>query len=237
MSRSVTDCGSQGGAGIGVHSRALRPLDHSPVPESIEVTVIRSQDAVGQIAVRIERAYRRLYPGWVPVGLTPGVWESAAARLLEGPGVARGTPVDPELYVAVQVRRRHSPDPWAELTQRRSLDRYLRALRRIVGQLRQELKSEVRRAECLLVRGVALEEVLRSEAVRISPLGRYILAYRAGRRDLSSCHRVAAARQHRSCPLYRLASRSLLPGHAYPLSDLATRRVDTDREIGAFSLN
>ena len=195
--------------------------------------MICSQDAIDLVATRIESAYRRRYPRWLAIGLTPGVWESAASRLLEASAERPKVPIDPELYVAVQPRAGHTPDPWAELTQRRSLQRYRKSLRLIIGQLRKELKSEVQRAESRFLRGMSLEEVLAEEESRISPLTRYILAYRAGRHDLSKKHRVAAENQHRSCPLYRLAARSLLPGHAYPSSDPACKA----REFAAFSLN
>ena len=195
--------------------------------------MICSQDAIGLIAARIERAYRRRYPRWLAIGLTPGAWESAASRLLEASSERPSIPIDPELYVAVQAGGGLTPDPWAELTQRRSSRRYLTALRRIIGQLRKELSVEVRLAESRFLRGTSLDQVLAEEEGRISPLTRYILAYRAGREDLSSRHRAAAEDQHRSCPLYRLASRSLLPGHAYPEAEPAWK----GQEFAAFSLN
>ena len=199
--------------------------------------MICSQDAIGHLASRIERAYRRRYPRWHPVGLTPGVWDSAAFRLLEASNDGPKLPIDPELFVAVQDPTGLSPDPWAELTQQRSLDRYINSLRRIVGQLRKELGAEVRRAESRLLRGMSLDQVLAKEGGRISPLGRYILAHRAGRQDLSMKYRAEAENQHRSCPLYRLASRPLLPNHAYPTSEFATNPATMGQEFIAFSLN
>jgi hypothetical protein len=218
-------------------SRDSRPLDLQRLRPFQEVTVILSQDALDQIADRIERAYRRNYPGWVASGLTPGVWSSAAARLLEIPAEFASYPVDPELFVAVQVRSRFSPDPWSELTQRRSIVRYLKALKRIATQLRDDLNAEVQRAECRMIRGLSLDVVLETEGHRISPLACYILAHRAGRSDLSLKYRASAERQHQSCPMYRLASRSLLPSHAYPSTDLDSNRSLRGREIAAFSLN
>ena len=195
--------------------------------------MISSQDDIDLIAGRIERAYRRRYPRWHAVGLTPGIWQSAASRLLEASAERPRTPIDPELYVAVQPGSGITPNPWADLTQKRSLQRYLRLLRRIIGQLRKELKAEVRRAETEFLRGTSLEDVLAEEGCRITPLTRYILAYRAGRHDLSMAHRAAAENQDRSCPLYRQASRSLLPGHAYPSADPACASL----ELATFSLN
>jgi hypothetical protein len=199
--------------------------------------VICSQDVIGQLAVRIERAYCRKYPKWLPIGLTPGMWESASSRLVEASKRGSNIPVDPELFVAVQVRSRLAPDPWVELTQQRSLNRYIKALRRIIGQLRRELKGELDRAERCLRRGVELDDVLAREGSRLSPLSRLILAHRAGRLDLTQRHLPAALRQHRSCPLYSLAARSLLPSHAYPSSDLAIDPTTNAHEIISFSLN
>jgi hypothetical protein len=202
----------------------------------IEGAVISSQDDIEQLADRIERAYRRRYPSWNSVGLTPGVWDSAAARLLEAADLEPAIPIDPELFVAVQVKGEIRHDPWAELTQACSLRRYLRALERIIGQLREELVREVRRAESRLLRGMTLDQLLVAEVSRISPLTLYILAHRAGRHDLSTRLRSEAEGQHRSCPLYLLASRSLLPAHAYPL-DPGNDSARGDSELVAFSLN
>src|SRR4051812_44106026 len=140
--RSPFRRGTRGGSDSRPH--ILDPDLKSP---SIEVAVISSQDDIEQLADRIERAYRRRYPSWNSVGLTPGVWDSAAARLLEAAHLESAIPIDPELFVAVQVKSGSRNDPWAELTQACSLRQYLRALERIVGQLREELIREVRRAE------------------------------------------------------------------------------------------
>ena len=198
--------------------------------------MISSQDDIGLLADRIERAYRRRYPSWKAVGLTPGVWDSAAARLLEAAELEPAIPIDPELYVAVQVGSGIRPDPWAELTQSYSLRLYLRALGRIVGQLRDELLREVRRAEGRLLRGMTLDQLIVSEAAGVSPLALYILAHRAGRDDLAWRLRGEVEGQHRSCPLYLLASRSLLPGHAYPL-DHRQAPARGGSELLAFSVN
>lgn len=184
--------------------------------------MICSQDFIRELADRIERAYRRRYPRWNSLGLTPGVWESAASRLVEASKERSGVPIDPELFVASQAHSSLGHDPWSELTQHRSLQRYIKALRRIIRQLRGELEVEVRRAECRLRRGVTLEEILAREGARISPLSRFILAHRAGRADLSRMNRAGALSQHQSCPLYRVAARRLLPVNAYPSSDLVS---------------
>jgi hypothetical protein len=140
--RRITVKGVERGIGDDSHTTA-RSME---LDVQIEVTVICSQDAIRQLAVRIEHAYSRKYPKWLPIGLTPGVWESASARLLEASNRGANIPIDPELFVAVQARNRLAPDPWAELTQQRSLNQYIKALRRIIGQLRRELKGEVRRS-------------------------------------------------------------------------------------------
>jgi hypothetical protein len=47
-------------------------------------------------------------------------------------------------------------------------------------------------------------------------LGCFIVACRLGRADLASRFVAAATAQHRSCTLYELASRSVLPADCYP---------------------
>ncbi len=195
--------------------------------------MISTQIAIDQLASRIERAYRRHHPRWRAIGLTPGVWESAASRLLEAGEAGPHIPIDPELFVAAQPRRGSRRDPWAELTQLGSIRHYKKALRRIVRQLRDELRAEVRRADRRLLQGIALEQVLTRESSRISPLARYILATRAGRADLSCQIRPAAEVQYRACPLYRLAWVAFLPGHDYPSVD----RALASHEPAPFSMN
>jgi hypothetical protein len=209
----------------------------SPVNDPIEVTVICSWEAIDVLAGRIERAYSRRNPTWVRVGLTPGVWASAASRLLEVSIRSPEIPIDPELFVAVLTGGRITPDPWAELTQRRSQTRYLKALRQIVGQLRRELRRELRRAERQLIVGLTLDEVLESGQGRISPLTCYIMAYQGRRFDLMIDLQGAVASQHRSCPLYRQAARPLLPRHAYPCGELEAESSSDGQESMQFSLN
>jgi len=199
--------------------------------------VILSQDDIGQFAGRIERAYCRRHPRWQPLGLTPGVWESAASRLCEVLEESPTTPIDPELFVAAQPATGCRRDPWSELTQRRSLKRYVKAIRRIVGQLREELRDEVRRAERRMLRGVTLERLLAAKESRISPLSRYILAHRAGRGDLSMRLRAAAEGQHRACPLYLPASRPLIPAEVYPRPEQDGAARPSGIAAIAFSLN
>ncbi len=199
--------------------------------------MVHSQEMVRKIALRIERAYCRKYSYWFSATVAQGVWEFAANRLLESCSDKLSLPIDPEFYVAVQKRSRFIPDPWVELTQERSLIRYRKAMKKIIVKLRRELTEEVTRGECRLLRGVDLDVVLQTEGSRISPLSRYILARRAGRIDLSIVHHAAALSQHRSCPLYRLAARSLLQGHEYPAPGIAVDSSTVGQEIIAFSRN
>jgi hypothetical protein len=203
----------------------------------LEVTVHRRQDAIHEIGIRIERAYRRIYPEWNSQDSPSGVWELAASRLLEAPNRWAGAPIDPELFVAAQTRPRLSPDPFMELTRTRALGRYLKSIRQIIRQLRGELKSEIRRAEICMSDGTDLVQALSSLGLRISPIARLILAYRAGRSDVAMTHRLAALSQDRSCPLYRLAVRSLLPDHLYPLSEVSSDFSHSGSELISFSLN
>ena len=84
---------------------------------------------------------------------------------------------------------------------------------------------------------MTLEQVFAAEGDRITPLSRYILAHRDGGHDLSRRHREAAQSQHRSCPLYRIASRCLLPSHAYPTRPRRQMARSEDNVMAAFSLN
>ncbi len=199
--------------------------------------MICSQDAIDHLASRIERAYRRRNPGWSSFGPNRGIWESAASRLLEISIDSPQLPIDPELFVAVLTPGGIAPDPWSELTQRSSRTRYLKALRSIIKRLRRELKSELRLAECLLAGGMDLDELLDDRWDRISPLTRYILAVRGTRYDLVLRLRAAAQAQHRSCPLYRQASRSLMPTHAYPSPVSGIDPHPVGQDLVQFSLN
>jgi hypothetical protein len=136
-------------------------------------------------------------------------------------------PLDPELFVASQPISVPFADPWTELAHPGSARRYRSAVRRIVRALRAELKREVRKAEHLIGQGFAIEDVVRRTQRRLSPLARYIVARRAGRKDLADRHAAAAAHQHRSCPLYRIASLALLPAELYPEGSLSVEAEAT----------
>jgi hypothetical protein len=128
-------------------------------------------------------------------------------------------PLDSELFVASQPITGPLGDPWVELTQVQAGRRYRTQVRRIIRQLRAELRREVRRAERMMGEGSRVSVASLFQDSRLSPLGCYIAAHRIGRADLASCFIRGAVEQHRSCPLYRLASLSLLPADCYPIDD------------------
>ena len=110
-------------------------------------------------------------------------------------------------------------------------------MRRIVRQLRAELKRELVAAERSIRQGHEIDSVLSRKTRRLSSLGSYILARRAGRDDLADRFAAAAAAQHRSCPLYRPASLAFIPAEFYPdenlvlaLEDNAPRTVSSQEQ-------
>ena len=72
------------------------------------------------------------------------------------------------------------------------------------------------RAERRIGRGDIPEQILAPDGPTLSPLAGFIVACRADRWDLARELLPGALRQHRACPLYREASRRLLPPEAYP---------------------
>jgi hypothetical protein len=74
----------------------------------------------------------------------------------------------------------------------------------------------VRYAERRIGRGEAIDKLLNTPSQRLSPLGCYIVAHRAGCAALGEQFRVGAVQQHQSCPLYRAASLHLIPPESYP---------------------
>jgi hypothetical protein len=195
---------------------------------------------IGSLADRIEQAYMRRYPDWTPARTSAGVWAAAAAGLSMLHRNVPSVPVDPEMFVAVQPKRAWA-DPWADLAQESALRRYRRHVRRIIAQLREEIRDEVRAAERSVRRGSSLATVLSESGGRLSALGRYVLARRAGLYDLAERLRPEAERQHRSCPLYQQACRSLLPTDAYPLPRqtglLPGLVIPAGVELPCFSMN
>jgi hypothetical protein len=181
--------------------------------------VLATQDVIEALADRIERAYRLRRPQWHGTCSTPRVWSVAASTLLGAHETDPSLPSDPELFVAAQPEGCPYPDPWSELTQPGSVRRYRKRVREIVRGLRGELTAEVKLAEDRVSSGQTIGRVLLSKTRRISPLARFIVAQRAGRQALANRFRHDAVEQHRSCPLYRQASRTLLPPGAYPVAE------------------
>ena len=178
--------------------------------------MLTTQSHLDQRAARLERAYRRRHPNWLATGLTPGVWGAAAARLMEAGRAGSGLPVDPELFVAVQDCKSFRPDPWAELTQERAARAYRVAIRKIVQQLRAELKAELRWSRRHLLSGQSLDQVFNLTKSRVSPIAKLVLCEEWDRTDLAESVRPAAEAQHQACPLYRLACKDLMTTSAYP---------------------
>jgi hypothetical protein len=127
--------------------------------------------------------------------------------------------LDSELFVASQPINDSLSDPWSELAQPDAARRYSSQVHRIIRRLRSELTREVRLAERPIRQDGEIRPALLAEDRRLSPLGCYIAALRAGRADLARRFAAAAAEQHRSCPLYRAASVPLLPADLYPFAD------------------
>jgi hypothetical protein len=179
--------------------------------------VLPTQREIDRLADRIESAYELRTRRWWWGCSTRRVWAEAALRLWQAHAADPARiPLDAELFVASQPISACFPDPWTELAQTEAVRHYRRLVRQIVRQLRSELKREVRWAEKLIRQGRPLEELLTAKDGRISPLGCYITALRAGRLDVAMIFASAACDQHRSCALYRQSSLSLLPVAYYP---------------------
>ena len=178
--------------------------------------MLPSQEVIDRLAARIERAFTLRSSTWYRGCSTPRVWSAGAMILLQVSIEDPEIPVDPELFVASQPIHKPFADPWNTLAMNSAGQRYRLRVRRIIRQLRLELKREVRRAEGLVSRGRPLAAVVHARDSRLSPLGLYITAQRAGRPDLAERLRFGAVEQHNCCPLYRAASLPLLPAELYP---------------------
>lgn len=172
-----------------------------------------------RLADRIERAYLRRRPEATQESAYPGVWTIAAGLLLDLHRADPDMPLDPELFVAAQKLAPGSAQPWIELARPASITAYQRRVRRIVRQLRRELTSEIRHAEKQITRGRSIDTVLLQRDAKLSPLGRYLVAIRAGDHGLAVELQDAAREQHRSCPLYRMAAVELVAPECYPVFD------------------
>jgi len=178
--------------------------------------VIITQKNLDQLAERIERAYRRKHPNWVATGVTPGVWTSAAIRLHDASSIDPSTPIDPELFVAVQKETAFRCDPWHELTQEAATRVYRVAIRKIVRHLKAELAAELRCSKRFLKAGGSIEAMMTHSKSRISPIIKLVVCHRSHRSDLAEVVRPAAEAQHLACPLYRIACDNLLKHSDYP---------------------
>jgi hypothetical protein len=158
------------------------------------------------------------------------VWSTAAAILVQLHEDDSSLPIDPELYVAIQPAGAAFDDPWVALTQPLAAKRYRTRVRAMIRVLRTELRAEVRFAERRIKAGEAIETVLTTPSKRLSPLGCYIVAHRAGCTELGEQFRLGAVEQHWSCPLYRAASVPLIPRDCYP-----GRERSADEELVAMT--
>jgi hypothetical protein len=187
--------------------------------------VLASQSFIDRLANQIEHAFA-LHPESRWHGYSSrGLWTAAARRLwqvhLDNPEL----PLDANLFVAAQRFGKASQNPWSQLTEQESVDRYRSQVKRIVKLLRTELKGEIRFVERSILRGSDLESLLMTDHPRLSPLGRFIAAHRFERQDLAAHFAEPATLQHHACPLYRAASRSLLPADLYPVQDFTPAHI------------
>jgi hypothetical protein len=183
--------------------------------------VLPTHEVLDQLAGRIEQAYALRKPRWFRGCSTSRVWYTAGLRLWEAhAGDPDRIPLDPELFVASQPISTPLSAPWTEIAHPESGRRYRSAVRRIVRQLRLELRRELIAAGRSIREGREIESVLGRKNGRLSSLGAYILARRAGRDDLAERFAAGAAAQHRSCPLYRTASLAFIPAEFYPDENL-----------------
>jgi hypothetical protein len=184
------------------------------------IHVLPTQQTIDHLADRIERAYLLRRPEWNRGCSTRRVWAAAAVRLWQTHMNDPALPLDSELFVASQPINGSFSDPWVELTQVEAGRRYRTKVRRIVHRLGRELKREVARAEQILSENVRSTFAWLAHNRHLSPLGCYIAAQRMGRADIADRFALLALEQHQACPLYQLASRSLLSADLYPAGDL-----------------
>jgi hypothetical protein len=202
------------------HQTKRPPADKArPTLSRFEVNVLATQSEIDGVAERIQHAYCVRRPGWRGGCSSSRVWQEAAKALIAIHASDPSLPCDPELYVLAQPMDSLYADPWTELTGLESLRRYRRCVRGIVRGLRRELTAEVRFAEEKTATGQPIGRVLGARGRGLSPLGRYIVARRAGRIVLARRFLAEVVAQHHACPLYRLATAGLLPAGAYPVSD------------------
>jgi hypothetical protein len=187
--------------------------------------VLPTQELIDHLAERIERAYNLRHQRWRRGCSTRRVWSEAALRLWQAHVEDPQLPLDCELYVASQVINESLSDPWSELAQPAAARRFRARVLRIVRRLRSELSREVRLAERAIGENDDIGFMTLPVNNRISPLGYYIAAQRAGKPELADRFSAAAAQQHRSCPLYQFASIPFLSADLYPAGESARTEV------------
>ena len=178
--------------------------------------MLATQCEIDVLSARLESAYRRLRPSWDGHCSSSRVWDVAAMKLVDIHHHDPSVPIDPELFVASQPKNARFPEPWRELTRDASAVFYVDCVLAITIALHHELAAEVRKAEERIRSGQALSKVLISRSRRLSPLGKYIVAKRAGRDVLSRRFVPGAIKQHLACPLYRPATLGLISPASYP---------------------
>jgi hypothetical protein len=197
---------------------------------------------LAELSHRIERAARRRGLAFSPIDHAGQIWAAAAARLLDTQRTHRTVPLDPELFVAAQTLEAcgYGGDAWDLLASADAAARYVRLVRQIVSRLKKELRLELYWSNKRIRGGASIKAVLSAHPATLSPLGRYIIAVRAGEPALAELFRPEAREQHRVCPLYRHACHGLLPCEHYPVIEpIAGLELDgqADPGIPAFSLN
>jgi hypothetical protein len=177
---------------------------------------LTNHDLIESLAARIERAYALRMRDRHDGRATSKVWSAAAHMLFKAHINQPSLPIDPELFVVVQPLDGPCVEPWLVLLQPEAIQRYRDAVSQLIRDLAAELRAEVARGERRIRRGAAPEQVLSVAIPSLSPLSCFIVASRARRPDLVERFLEGAQRQDRGCPLYRLASRGLLPAKSYP---------------------
>lgn len=178
-----------------------------------------TQREIDGLARRIRHAYRARGMHWNDGCSTGRAWTAAALVLLQIHDEHPEVPMDPELFVASQALDTSVVDVWRDLASPAAGEAYLRRVTEIVCLLEHELRREIERAERLARSGRPLRKVLCGSDSKLSPLGRYIVARRAGRATLAVTFLGDVRAQHRSCPLYRSACLAFLPADQYPAVD------------------
>lgn len=164
------------------------------------------------LAHRIGKAFLLYDPPAHP-DLAPDsrIWRVVATGLVRLNRECPEIPVDPELFVRVQVRSGLRQNPWVLLTHPEAFARYRAAIERIVLSLARELLGEVHQIGDWVGEGIPFEHAVRVESKKVSPLGRYLASMLANEPELARSFQVDCGEQLRACPLFEQALRRLLP--------------------------